>query len=176
MFWLQIVSKFIKILRAGQTPNQIAGGFALGSILGLSPMFTLQGVLLWFIILMLDVNLSAAFLSITLFSLIAYLLDPIFHSIGYYLLVEVDGLQNFWTFLYNAPIAPLTRFNNTVVMGSLAGALVLTVPVFVGMKRFVIAYRTHIHARLEQTKLYRLLTTSTIVRWYQRIRDIGGAS
>ncbi len=35
MFWLQLVSNVLKILRAGQTPRQIAGGFALGSIVGL---------------------------------------------------------------------------------------------------------------------------------------------
>ena len=29
MFWLQIVKKFIQILRAGQTPRQLAAGFAL---------------------------------------------------------------------------------------------------------------------------------------------------
>jgi len=45
MFWLQILSNFFKILRAGQTPRQVAGGFALGSIVGLSPSFTLQGLL-----------------------------------------------------------------------------------------------------------------------------------
>ncbi|MFH0991984.1 MAG: hypothetical protein V1799_18415 [bacterium] len=46
MFWLKIIKDFIKILRAGQTPAQIAGGFALGAIVGLSPMFTLQGLVL----------------------------------------------------------------------------------------------------------------------------------
>jgi uncharacterized protein (TIGR03546 family) len=176
MFWLQIVSKFIKILRAGQTPNQIAGGFALGSILGLSPMLTIQGIMIWFVIFLLDVNLSAAFLSLSVFSLIAYLFDPLFHVFGYYLLVEVEPLQGFWTSLYNAPIAPLTRFNNTVVLGSLISALVLAVPVFFGMRHFVLAYRTHIGARLEQTKLYRVIAGSSLVRWYQRLRDIGGTS
>jgi hypothetical protein len=32
MFWLKLVKDFVKILREGQTPTQIAGGFALGSI------------------------------------------------------------------------------------------------------------------------------------------------
>ncbi|MBI3577863.1 MAG: DUF2062 domain-containing protein, partial [Ignavibacteriales bacterium] len=58
----------MKILRAGQSPRQIAGGFALGAIVGLSPSFTLQGLIVWFIIFVLDVNLSAAFLSFTLFT------------------------------------------------------------------------------------------------------------
>ena len=45
MFWLKLIRDFIKILREGQTPAQIAGGFAAGSIVGLSPVLTLQGII-----------------------------------------------------------------------------------------------------------------------------------
>ena len=33
MFWLKLVTNFIKIPREGQTPAQVAGGIALGAIL-----------------------------------------------------------------------------------------------------------------------------------------------
>jgi uncharacterized protein (TIGR03546 family) len=173
MFWLQIVKNFIQILRSGQTPRQIAGGFALGSIIGLMPLLTLQGLFLWLIILLLDVNLSAALLSATLFALISYLLDPIFHAVGYYFLTDVSALHGLWTDLYNAPIAPLTRFNNTVVLGSLLFSLVLFLPVYVGMKRFVLAYRTHLHTKIERWKIYQVISKSTLVRWYDRIKNLG---
>ncbi len=159
MFILKIVRDFIKILREGQTPAQVAGGFALGSILGLSPVLTLQGLVVWFIVLLLNVNLSAALLALTLFSLGAYLLDPLFHWFGYQLLVNIDGLRGVWTTLYNAPIAPLTRFNNTVVLGSFVSALILFVPVYVGMKRFVVAYRSTVGARIERWKVYQIRQT-----------------
>ena len=122
MFYLKFIRDFVSILRAGQTPSQVAGGFALGSILGLSPMLTLQGALVWLILLALDVNFSAAGVAITFFSLFAFLLDPVFHWLGYQILVNVDALKGLWTWMYNAPIAPLTRFNNTVVMGSFVAA------------------------------------------------------
>ena len=173
MFWIQFVTNFLKILRAGQTPRQIAGGFALGSIVGLSPSFTLQGLCVWLIILVFDVNLSAAFFAFATFGLIAYIFDPLFHSLGYFLLVDIEGLKGIWTALYNAPIAPLTRFNNTVVLGSLVAALILSFPVYAGMKRFVIAYREHIHARIEKWKIYQILSRNSLVKWYQRIRDLG---
>lgn len=174
MFWLKLVRDFISILREGQTPRQIAGGFALGSLLGFSPMLTLQGVLIWLVVLVLDVNLSSVLVSVTIFSLIAYLLDPVFHAIGYALLVKVGALQGFWTSLYNAPIAPLTRFNNTIVMGSLAFAVVCFAPVYFGMKRFVVSYRTHVLGHLERWKVYRVLKQSTLIQWYRRIRDLRG--
>ncbi len=172
MFWLKFIANFIKILREGQTPAQVAGGFALGSILGLSPMLTLQGLVVWFVILILDVNLSAATMSLLIFSLIAFIFDPIFHHLGYFLLVNIDGLKGIWTALYNAPIAPLTRFNNTVVIGSFVCALILFPFVYFGMKKFVIAYRTTIGKRLQKTKIYQVINKSWIVQTYQRIRGM----
>jgi len=172
MFWIKFLRDFIKILRAGQTPAQIGGGFALGFILGLSPMLTLQGIAIWFIILVLDINLSAALLSVTLFSLVAFIIDPLFHHLGYFLLVDVEALRKIWTALYNAPIAPLTRFNNTVVLGSFVSAVVLCLPAYRGMKRFVIAYRAGVGAKIEQWKIYKVLRRNTLVRWYLKIRDM----
>jgi uncharacterized protein (TIGR03546 family) len=174
MFFLQLFTKFLKILRAGQTPGQIAGGMALGVIAGLSPHLTLQILVVWLIILVLDVNLSAALWAFVLSGLVAFLADPLFHRIGYALLVDIQGLQGLWTTLYNAPLAPLTRFNNTVVMGSFAVALVLSPVVYLGMKSFVVAYRTHIHARVEKMKLYQIIQHNGLVRWYLKVRDIGG--
>ena len=173
MFWLKLVTNFIKILREGQTPAQVAGGFALGSILGLSPMLTLQGLLVWLIILVLDVNLSAATFSLGLFALIAYIFDPIFHRLGYFLLVDINGLKALWAALYNAPIAPLTRFNNTVVMGSFVSALVLFTPLYFGMKKFVIAYRATLGVRMHKMKIYQIIDRSSLVQWYKRVRSLG---
>ena len=53
-----------------------------------------------------------------------FLLDPVFHSVGYVLLRDLDVLSGFWTFLFNLPIFPLTRFNNTVVLGCFVFSLV----------------------------------------------------
>ncbi len=173
MFWLKLVSNFIKILREGQTPAQVAGGFALGSILGFSPMFTLQGIAVWLVILVLDVNLSAATLALMVFSLIAYIFDPLFHQLGYFLLVDVDSLKGLWTALYNAPVAPLTRFNNTIVMGSFVCALIFFTPMYFGMKKFVVAYRSSVGKRIEKMKIYQVISKSWIVQTYNRIRDLG---
>jgi len=172
MFWLQIVKGFIQVLRSGQTPRQIAAGFALGAIVGLMPFFTLQGLLLWLIILILDVNLSATLLAVTLFALISYVFDPLFHAVGYFLLIDSASLRTLWTSLYNAPIAPLTRFNNTVVLGSLVAGLVLFLPVYFSMRQFVLAYRTRLHTKVEQLKIYQVISKSSLVKWYDRIKNM----
>lgn len=174
MFWLKLVKDILAIFREGQTPRQVAGGFMLGSIIGLSPAMTLQGVIVWLIILVLDVNIGAAVLALTFCSLCAYLLDPFFHWLGYQILVNIDGLRDIWTALYGMPVAPLTRFNNTVVMGSFVVALVLAAPIYFGFKHLVIAYRKNIGARIEKTGVYRALKKSSIVQLYMRIRDLRG--
>lgn len=173
MFWLKIIKDFIQILRSGQTPAQIAGGFALGAAVGLMPVFTLQGLLLWLVIFILNVNLTAVFLSLTLFTLISFLFDPALHALGYFLLVDVPSLQSIWTSLYNAPIAPLTRFNNTITLGSFIASVILFLPIYLGMKRFVVAYRTHIGASVERWKIYQIISKSALVRWYDNIRNLG---
>jgi uncharacterized protein (TIGR03546 family) len=174
MIWLTLIRDIIKIFREGQTPAQVAGGFALGSLIGLSPVFTLQGAIIWLIILLVNVNLGAVFLSFAVCGLAAYLLDPLFHRLGYFLLVNVDFLQGFWTFLYNAPVAPLTRFNNTVVLGGFVSALLLFVPVYVGMKRLVVSYRQTIGKRIAQWKIYQMIRSSSLVKLYEKIRDLRG--
>lgn len=174
MFWLKLLRDILKIFRDGENPKQIALGFALGSIIGLSPSLNLQGIIVWILILILNVNLGAAVLGFTIFGLFAFLLDPLFHQFGYFLLTKLTFLDGGYTFLYNAPVAPLSRFNNTVVMGSFVSALILFTPVYLGMKLFVVKYRQHIGAKVHKWKIYQTLNKSLLVRWYIKIRDLGG--
>lgn len=120
---LNFLIKLVSILHSGKEPRHLAGGFALGTILGLTPLLSLQNALVICLILLLDVSISGALFGMALFAAFAYLLDPLFNQLGYFLLVNVEFLRPFWAYLYNVPIAPLTKFYNTVVLGSLVSAL-----------------------------------------------------
>jgi len=174
MFWLKIIRDLIGILREGQSPRQAAGGFMLGAMVGFCPTMTLQSLLIWLLILILNVNLGAALLALTFCSLFAYLLDPFFHWLGYQILVQIDVLQPLWTSLYNQPIAPLTRFYNTVVMGSFFTASILAAPIYFGFRNLVVAYRGSIGARVEKLKIYQIIKKSSLAQFYFRVRDLGG--
>ena len=52
----------------------------------------------------LNVNIAMAIFCIGVFSGFAYLLDPLFHDFGYYMLVDVSSLKGIWTSMYNIPI------------------------------------------------------------------------
>jgi len=171
MFWLKIIKDIIKIFREGQSPSQIAGGFALGMMIGLSPSFNLQGIILWLLILSLNVNIGAAILAITFCNLLAYIFDPFFHWIGFQILTA-DWLKDTWTSIYNAPIAPLTNFNNTVVMGSFITALFLFLPVYFCMIKIVNLYRKNFYSKIQKLKIYQILLGNDLVKWYIKIRDM----
>lgn len=172
MFWLKLLSNLIKVLRAGESPRLIAAGFALGAVVGLGPVLTLQSVLLLLAAVVTKVNLGAAFAAMFVFSFVAYLGDPWFHALGYYLLTDVPALTGLWTALYNLPIVPFTRFNNTVVIGSLVTALVLAGPIFLLVKRGIELYRARWEAKVLRWPVVRYVQGLTIYEWFVRISSL----
>ncbi|HYH02746.1 MAG TPA: TIGR03546 family protein [Bacillota bacterium] len=173
MLWFKFLSKLIKILHSGEDPRQVAAGFALGAIIGLTPILTLHNLAIFILILLLNVSISAAFFGILVFSAFAYLLDTQFHVLGSYILTQIPALQPFWTQLYNMPIAPLTRFYNTVVMGSFVSALIALIPIYFATKHFILLYRTHLAQRVNNLKIVQIIKGSNLVQFYQKIKSMG---
>ena len=171
MFWFKLLSKFVKILHSEVSPIQIALGVALGAIVGLSPVFSPQSLLLFFVILVVNVNMGAAFLSIALFKIIALLLDAPAHIIGSYLLVDATALGGLWTTLYNTPAVPFTRFYNTVVLGNLVIALAAFVPIAILSRMGIVYYRANLMGKMEQYKVIKILKATKLYKWYQRLRQ-----
>lgn len=110
-------------------PKQLALGVALGMVLGLLPKGNLLAVIAAVVFCAARINLGIGAASAVLFSAIAVWFDPITHVIGLKLLTT-EWLQPAWTTLFNTPVIPWTRFNNTVVLGSLAMGLALFYPVY----------------------------------------------
>ena len=173
MFFLKLLGKFIKVLNSAASPNQVAWGFALGTILGFTPLLSLHNLIVVILLIILNVNIASFMFSFMLFSFFAWLLDPLFHSLGFFMLVEVPFLKSFWTSLYNAPIAPFTRFNNTIVMGSLLFSLVLLLPNYFWFKWFVNRYRESWNEKIKQWKITKALMGNKIVQFYFKLKSIG---
>ncbi len=169
---LRYVAKLLKALSSEASPNQLAAGFVLGMIIGLTPVMSLHNLFILLIILVVKVNIGMAVLSFLIFSGIAYLADPIFHQFGG-MLLELEGMQKTYTSMYNNEWIALSRFYNTVVIGSFVVALLLVIPMFPLAKVFVHQYRKNIHERVQKwklvrwfkgTKLYSIYSTYTRVR------------
>lgn len=171
MLVLKLIRKFIKLLNSDASPTQMAFGFGLGSIIGFTPFGSLHNIIIWILIFLLKVNISAALLGVAVFSLVGLFLDPFADIIGYWVLTQLEFLHPMWTAMYNMPIVPFTRFNNTVVMGSIIISLILFIPVALGMKKFIIVYRSHLRQRLEKIKFFQVFKASKLFQWYVKFRD-----
>ena len=173
MIILKLLSKLIKVLRAGPSPTQVAGGFTLGMFLGLIPGFNFYWFLVFMVILLLNVNISAVILGSLVFSLFAYLLDPVAHNLGFILLTDVEWLKEFWTTLYNLPVFPLSGYNNTVVLGSLVVSLLSTTPVYFLARSGIVQYREKLDPKFKKFKLVKIVKGSKIYTFYARVRNLG---
>ena len=141
MLLLKLAQKVVKILIGDATPGQIAGGFALGAIIGLTPIFSLHNLLVVLLVCIIRVSVFSVIVSAVLFGLLSYLINPISHQLGYLLLVNLGFLKPLWTFLYNLPIIPFSRFNNTLVLGSLVISLALFYPILILVRKLVLKHR-----------------------------------
>jgi uncharacterized protein (TIGR03546 family) len=170
MFFIKIIKSLITVLNSKVSPGEIAGGVALGAIIGLSPFVTLLSTTLFILMFFLKVNPGAVIVSMGLFALVGHFLDPIFDSLGYLVLVKAAYLTPFWTQLYNMPIVPFTRFNNTVVMGALISGLILYFPLYLISTRLVVSYREKLQPKIENMKIVKFFKLSPLFQWYERFK------
>jgi uncharacterized protein (TIGR03546 family) len=162
---------FLKLLNSDTGTNSLAWGLSLGLILGFSPILSLQGLAFVLIILFFRVQIGAAFLSAFFFKFVAYLLDPVTDLLGRWVLENPD-LKEVFTSLYHMPLVPLTRFNNSIVMGSGVLAIALLVPSFFVFRWMVVRYRQTVLERVRNSKWYKALKASPIAQLYEKYRDL----
>jgi uncharacterized protein (TIGR03546 family) len=105
-----------------------------------------------------------------LFTPIGFLLDPLFDRLGRLLLLDTPALTPLWTTWFNTPAVPYSNFNNTVVLGSFVGWLVLAVPIFFFARWAIIRYRETLGARVRRSRFYQTVTASrafSVYRWFR---------
>ena len=173
MLVLKLISKIFKILRSGASPGQIAGGFILGMILGLTPLRALHNLVVVLLIILLNVNIAMALFAFAICSGVAYLLDPLSHSIGFWLLVEVKSLHGLWTAIHHVSIIAFSGLNNTVVLGSLLISIILIFPVFLLVKSGVVQYRNNVDAKIQKWKIVKIVKSSKLFSIYIKIKKLG---
>jgi uncharacterized protein (TIGR03546 family) len=166
---LKLIQSIIKTLHSEGTPGQVAAGIALGAALGLTPLVNVHNLIIFSLIVLLNVSFGGGMLGWALFVPLGFLLDPVFDRIGASLL-QAPSLRPLWTSWYNTPLVPYTNFNNTVVLGSVVGWLVLAVPIYFAAKYGVARYRATIGARVQQSKFYKAVTASQVYNWYKLFR------
>jgi uncharacterized protein (TIGR03546 family) len=174
-FLLKQIYSFIQLLNSDTGATSIAAGITCGMILGFSPALSIQSLLVFILLFLLRIQIGAALLTAGLFALLGVILDPVFDRVGGAIL-ETDALRGLFTNLYNLPLVPMTRFNNSVVMGAGVIALLLSPVVFLLSLRLVAAYRQQIRARIQSTRAYQAyqkwLQASGYYAYYQKFKKL----
>ncbi len=170
---LKQIFGFLKLLNSETGHNQIAAGIACGFILGMTPLLSLQSLFVFILIFFFRIQAGAAFISAFFFAFIAWIFDPLFHQFGQFVL-GLPALQGLWTEMYNMPLVPLTRFNNTVVMGSGVVAILAFPLIYWGSKALVIKYRRTVVDRIKETKFWKALQATSVYKWYYSYENLYG--
>lgn len=171
---LKQIFNFFKLLNSDTGTYQLASGLTIGMFLGFSPFLSLQTILVILILFFFRIQIGAAFLSAFFFKFVAFMVDPLADSLGRAVL-EAGSLRSLWVSLYNMPIIPFTRFNNSVVMGSFVVAVILAIPIFFLFKRFIERYRATVVVRFKQTKFWKVFTATKFYNWYLTYDKLYGA-
>jgi len=146
------IATIVVAINANRRAGEVAAGIAFALLLALIPGGNLLWRCLFLLSFLLKINLAAEWLFLALLRLLAPLADPLLDRVGYFLLT-LPALRPAFTALYNLPVVPLSRFNDTLVMGGLAAGLVLWLPAFFAFRGLVILYRLRLRDRLAGSRL-----------------------
>ncbi|MBO9668405.1 MAG: TIGR03546 family protein [Bdellovibrio sp.] len=170
---LKQIFNFLKLLNSDTDTNPLAFGLSLGLILGFAPFFSIQTAIVLLIVFVFRVQLGAAFLSAFFFKFVAFLFDYPSHLLGKSVL-EAEALRPLFVSMYNMPFVPMTRFNNSIVMGSMIVSILLFPIAFYVFKSLIIAYRAAVVARFKGTKFWKAFTATKFYNWYLKYDELYG--
>ncbi|UOF01239.1 TIGR03546 family protein [Bdellovibrio reynosensis] len=170
---LKQIFAFFRLLNSDTGTNQLAAGLSLGLILGFAPFFSIQTLLVFAIIFIFRVQLGAAFLAAFFFKFVAFLFDTPAHYLGKSVL-ENESLRPLFTTMYNMPLVPMTRFNNSIAMGSMIVSLILLPFAYFGFKVAIIKYRATVVARFKSSKFWKAFTATKFYNWYLTYEKLYG--
>jgi uncharacterized protein (TIGR03546 family) len=146
---------------------QISLGFALAMIAGLTPLWSVHNLLVVFLLLVLRTNIGAFVFAWAIFTGVAYIFDPWFNDLGAWVL-HYPGLQGLWTEWYNSPFWRITRFNNTLVMGSVVISLLMFVPMLLLGNLLIHKYRTQFLEYWNNSRWAKLIKS----KWFSKAVEL----
>lgn len=160
--FLKLIARVLVTLNSNTNPVQISAGIASGLLLALLPAGNLLWILLFLVLFVSKAHYGMALVSMAVFKLAAPAAAEPLDALGWAVL-NAPALRPAFTALYGMPIAPLTRFNNTLVMGGLLAGIVLWAPAFLAARTGVTAYRARLAPRIADSKFVAALKKVPLV-------------
>ena len=166
---LTLFFKALKALNSDYSPAQIGLAVCLGMIIGLTPLGSVHNAIFFFFVLMVRVNLGIFLLSLGLFSGVAYLVDPITESFGFWLL-HLNAFERLWVYLYQSSVWRLLEYNNSLVIGSFLAAILMVPLLYIGTKSLVVLYRERVMMWIKSSRLGLWLKSGKLFSAYQNFQ------
>ena len=159
---LKSIVNLFKALNANVNPGEIAHAFSCGILLGFMPKNNLLWYLLFVFILFIRINKPMYLIMTLIASTFSPVMDSLFDTVGYAFLT-IPSLSGFFGTLLEIPFVAFTKFNNSVVIGSLICGLVLYIPAYVLGRILVALWRKHITHWVRQTKLSKAIAKLPLI-------------
>ena len=159
---LSYIVKFFKTLNSNRNPSEIANAFCVGIVLGFMPQDNLLWYLVFIFFLFVRINKPLYLIIAALASQFAYLLDPLFDYVGYNLLTY-EKFSTFFATILEIPFVGFTKFNNTIVAGSLCVSLAIYIPLFILVRLFVLLWRKKLSLKLADSAAVKAFSKLPII-------------
>ncbi|WP_407425649.1 TIGR03546 family protein [Treponema sp.] len=149
---LKPIVKLFKALNANVNPGEIAHAFSFGVLLGLMPKNNLLWALVFVFVLFIRINKPMYLIMLLIASTLSPLFGSLFDTVGYAFLT-IPAFSDFFADLLEVPFVGFTKFNNSVVMGSLLCGIVLYIPMYILGRLFVFLWRKYITHFVRKLKI-----------------------
>jgi len=164
-FVIQQFLALIKLLHSDNSDEKIAWAIVLGFFSALWPLMSLQGVFVLILALVFRFQLGAFLLSWLLFSILVVPFMGSLHKLGAAFL-DLESMNLLYVSMQKSDFWALSRFNNSIVMGSFWAALVLSPFVYILFRWLLKKYRDVFFAYIKSTKVYYILKSTVFVKIY----------
>ena len=138
------------------SPHELALGVALGVVIGLMPKDSAFPWMIGLVLLLSRGNLLCGILATIVASICSPALDGVFDRLGLSLL-SLEFMQSQYAAWMEVPWMAWTRFNNTVVAGSLFFGVLAALPVYLLSQVFFRVWGIAIIERIMSIKLIRFI-------------------
>ena len=169
------VKKLVSSLNSNAHPGDVAHAVSCAILLAFVPKGNLLWPLLFSVTIFMRMNKPAFLLSFALFSVTVPFADVFVERLGYAIL-GTGFLRPFFSSIFDVPFVGLTRFNNTMVMGSLAAGAAAYAPTYFAVRSLIGVWRTKVQPIVVKSKLYKALSGIPIVKLVFKAGDIAGGN
>ncbi len=167
------IKKLITALNSNAHPGDIAHAVSCALLLALVPKGNLLWPFLFFLTIFMRMNKGAFFLAFVLFSFAVPFADVVTERVGFAFL-RTEALRPAFAAMYDVPFVGLTRFNNTMVAGSLAIGLLAYAPAYWLSRAFVAFWRSKLQPLVVKSRLYKAFRGFPLVKLVIKAGTLSG--